>query len=405
MKVGILTQYFPPELGAPQQRLSALAERLAARGHEVVVLTAMPSYPRGKTFDGYGGMHLRHTIRGVDVHRVPAYPTQSPRMGRRLLNYGSFMATSALMGPRCFGRGIDVLLTESPPLFLGVTGYWLSRVCNARWIFNVSDLWPDSAVSLGVVRESAALRAAYALESFCYRKAWLVTGQSREIVANVSRRFPSVSTYHLSNGVDTALFQPGAGRDDLRARLRQGRGCSVLYAGLHGLAQGLDHLVAAAERLREDDVFITLVGDGPVKQALKDRAATSGPLPIQFIDPQPADAMPAWIASADVSLVPLAMHIPGAVPSKLYEAMASARPVVLMASGEAADVVRRHECGVVVESGDVGNLTASLRALARDAGLRDRLGRAGREAAKQQFDRDDIVGRFATMLEREACAG
>jgi len=397
VKIGILTQYFPPELGAPQQRLSALAERLAARGHRVIVLTAMPSYPKGRTFDGYGGLHRREEVNGVEIHRVPAFPTQSPAMSRRLLNYGSFVASSASMGVACFGGRLDVLLTESPPLFLGMSGYTLSRVCRARWVFNVSDLWPDSAVDLGIVRESPALRAAYALEAFCYRKAWLVTGQSSEIVASISRRFPSARTYHFSNGVDTQHFAPDRRSADLEARLRQGRPCGVLYAGLHGLAQGLDHVVDAA-RAAGPDVQITLMGDGPFKRSLIERVRATG-APARFEEPQPADRMPAWVASADISLVTLGRHINGAVPSKLYEAMGSGRPIVLMASGEAAAVVRRHDCGIVVEPGDVSGLSAAMRTLAGDAALRARLGASGRAAAVAHFDRDAIVARFADVIE------
>jgi len=401
VKIGILTQYYPPELGAPQQRLSQLAERLVARGHEVIVLTAMPSYPMGRTFHGYGGLYRREVRNGVVVHRVPAFPTQSAALSRRLLNYGSFVVTSALAGAACFRGRLDLLLTESPPLFLGVSGFWLSRVCRARWVFNVSDLWPESVVSLGVVKQSLALRAAYALEAWCYRNASLVTGQSRSIVANISRRFPIVQTYHFSNGVDTRLFHPAAGRDDIRLRVRDGRACSVLYAGLHGLAQGLDHVLTAAAHLQDVDVRITLLGDGPLKPALTARAEAEGLGIVRFENPRPAAEMPVWVGSADISLVTLGMSIPGAVPSKLYEAMASGRATVLMAEGEAADVVRDAECGLVVAPGDAEGLAVAIRRLTQDAALRARMGGNGRCAAEALFDRDAIVRNFADRIEAE----
>ena len=401
MKIGILTQYYPPELGAPQQRLSALAERLVARGHEVIVLTAMPSYPLGRTFEGYGGLHRREVRNGVIVHRVPAFPTQSAALSRRLLNYGSFVLTSALAGAMCFRGRLDLLLTESPPLFLGLSGRWLSRICRARWVFNVSDLWPESVVSLGVVKDSMALRAAYALEAWCYRNAALVTGQSRSIVAHIRRRFPSVKTFHLSNGVDTTVFHPAAGRDDVRRVLRDGRACSVLYAGLHGLAQGLDHVLTAATLLEGADIRITLLGDGPLKVTLRARADAERPGLVRFEAPRPADEMPLWVGSADISLVTLGMSIPGAVPSKLYEAMAAGRPIVLMAEGEAAEVVREADCGLVVAPADAEGLAAALRRLADDPELRHRMGTNGRRSAETLFDRDAIVRAFAEQIEAE----
>ena len=214
MKFGILTQYYPPELGAPQARLSDLAQRLARRGHEVSVLTAMPSYPQGKIYPGYGGWRRRETLNGVSVVRTAIYPTQKPNLLPRLTNYFSFVFSACMAGGWWLPR-LDYLLTESPPLFLGISGYLLSRWKRARWIFNVSDLWPESAVRLGFLQEGLSLRLSQALEAFCYRKAWLVTGQSRSILADIQERFPGVRTVHFSNGVDTVLFHPdGRGNGD-----------------------------------------------------------------------------------------------------------------------------------------------------------------------------------------------
>src|SRR5215470_12054633 len=122
MRIGILTQYYPPEVGAPQARLSDLARRLQARGHEVFVLTAMPSYPTGRIFPSYGGFFRREVIDGVTVLRSAIYPTKSAGMVRRLLNYFSFVFSSLVVGLVKLPR-VDYLLTESPPLFLGVSGY------------------------------------------------------------------------------------------------------------------------------------------------------------------------------------------------------------------------------------------------------------------------------------------
>ncbi len=267
MRIGILTQYYPPEMGAPQARLSHLAGQLVRRGHEVVVLTAMPNYPRGRVFPGYGGLWRREERDGVKVLRCGLYPTVNVRMAPRLASYFSFVLSSLLVG--AFGLPkLDYLLTESPPLFLGISGYLLARRTGARWIFNVSDLWPESAVALGAVSEGPGLRASRRLEAFCYRKAWLVTGQSREILKNIQDRFPSVPVYHLSNGVDTDLFRPERRSPGARARLSNGRGapngCVAMYAGLHGIAQGLDQILEAASKLADlPSLEIALVGDGP----------------------------------------------------------------------------------------------------------------------------------------------
>jgi glycosyltransferase involved in cell wall biosynthesis len=402
LRIAILTQYYPPEIGAPQARLSHLAGEFARRGHDVTVLTAMPNYPRGRVYPGYGGLLRRERQDGVTVIRSWIFPTQSVGRVRRLLNYFSFVASALVAGVWTLGR-LDYLLTESPPLFLGMTGYLLARKTGARWIFNVSDLWPESAVRLGVIGQGWSLRAAEALEAFCYRKAWLVTGQSRGILQDISRRFPSVALYHLSNGVDTTAFDPGLRSPETRRRFLDGAddaaSCLAIYAGLHGIAQGLDQILDAAALVKSERLRIVFVGDGPEKARLAQRGGRG----VQFVDPLGHAEMPALMASADVALVPLKITLPGAVPSKLYEAMGSGAPVLLVADGEAAAIVREARAGMVVEPGDVAGLAEALEKFAEDPGLRRGMGAAGRSTAIAQFDRNAIAERFIGHLEGAAC--
>jgi len=247
-----------------------------------------------------------------------------------------------------------------------------------------------------------ALRLSEWLEAFYYRHAWLVSGQSSEIVQNIKKRFPSVPTFYLPNGVDTQNFRPDCGTPEARALLRSKPGSVVLYAGLHGLAQGLEQIIEAADQLRDDSsISFVLVGDGPVKRALVTEAEARGLTNIKFLDPVPQDQVPALVAAADIVLVPLKMHIPGAVPSKLYEAMSSGRALVAIASGEAADIVSRNRVGVVVSPSDIQSLTRSLLDLARNPSYREQLGAEARRAAITQFDRSVSIARFIRYLEEQ----
>lgn len=400
MHLAILTQYYPPEVGAPQGRLSGLAREFARHGHTVTVLTAMPSYPTGKILQGYGGLLRREERDGVRVIRTFIYPTQDPHLPRRLANYFSFVLSAATVGAACVGSP-DYLLVESPPLFLGLTGLWLSWLTGARMVFNVSDLWPESAVRLGMVRAgSIGHRLSMWLESVCYRHAWLVTGQSAEIVADISARFPGCPTFHLSNGVDTQTFGPDRASTVSRGVLGNGGTCIALYAGLHGTAQGLDQLLDAAADLPPDcDLQLVLMGDGPQKATLVDNARQRRIGRVRFLDLHPHCEMPAILATADILVVPLLRYLPGAVPSKLYEAMASARPVVLVAEGEAGAIVAQHKAGIVVHPQDGVGLANALRALSANPRLRDQLGANGRAAAVAHFDRTRIAGAFIDFLE------
>ena len=403
MRVTILTQYYPPEIGAPQARLSEFASALVRRGHTVTVLTAMPSYPVGKIYAGYGGLMRREWRDGVEVIRTPIFPTQRADFLSRLANYFSFTCSASLLGTFLLRR-CDYLIVESPPIFLGLAGLWLSWRTRAAMVFNVSDLWPESAVRLGVLRTgSISHRLTAWLERFCYRHAALVSGQTKTIVANIADRFPGCRTYHFSNGVKTRVFHPDRSTAAARATLGtdDGDGCVALYAGLHGLAQGLDRVLDAAETLRSEGTTLrlVLVGDGPAKEKLMQQARERGLANVRFLDPLASAAVPPLVAAADIVLVPLATHIPGATPSKLYEAMASGRPVVLVAGGEPAAFVREHRVGIVVAPCDAGGLVEALRTLSADAALRRQLGANGRRTAEQLFDKGEIDNAFIAYLE------
>jgi glycosyltransferase involved in cell wall biosynthesis len=401
----LLTQYYPPEVGAPQVRLSELAAHFVQRGHSVTVLTAMPNYPTGRIYDEYGGLLRRELWEGVNVIRTFIYPTQKADFIPRLTNYFSFVLSSITLGSILL-RPTDYLLVESPPVFLGLSGIWLRWLKHARLIFNVADLWPESAVRLGVLRPgSLAFRVSDWLETFCYRNAWLVTGQSKSILADITKRFPDYPTFHLSNGVDTQLFRPDRQTEDARATLHSKGNCVALYAGRHGIAQGLEQVLSAAKALSgRTSVQFVLVGDGPEKQTLLERVRQLELNNVRFLASRPAREIPALLAAADLALVTTKTYIPGMVPAKLYEAMASGRPVVLVASGEAAEIVREYQAGIVVEPGDVAGLAQAVQALQARPDLRRALGENGRRAAEQHFDRRKIVTRFIDHLEANLCA-
>jgi colanic acid biosynthesis glycosyl transferase WcaI len=404
MRVGILTQYYPPEMGAPQARLSQLARELVLAGDEVWVLTAMPNYPGGRIYPGYRGLIRREKIEGAQVIRTAVYPTKSCGTVKRLASYFSFVASSAIVGSWALPV-LDYLIVESPPLFLGASGYWLSWLKHARCIFNVSDLWPESAVRLGLLRDGWSLRASLYMEALWYRRAWLVTGQSRGILASIRTRFPAVPTFHFSNGVDTLKFSPDKESKAVRESLALPGVCVVIYAGLHGVAQGLEQILEAAALLRGRNLFFVFLGEGPEKERLMASAKDMQLDNVRFLGPQPPATIPQLLSSADIAVVTLKRWLPGAVPSKLYEAFGAGKPVVFAGEGEGADLVTETGAGRVVASGDAGALAAALLELANDSELRSRMGAAGRRAATTLFNRDAIASGFIAHLRRAAPTG
>lgn len=399
MRLCILTQYFPPEMGAPQARLSELGERLIDLGWEVEALTALPNYPTGRVFPGYPRKAMAEMVGRIRTVRVPLLPSQKG-FARRLACYFSFAGSAAFHGPRLCARP-DVLFVESPPLFIGFAARRLARRWRCPYVLNVSDLWPQSAIEMGVVRPGLATRLAERLELSLYRNAAGVTGQSEEIVESVAARsgIPGAAVEVITNGVEPARF----GQTDEAARELIGPepGPVFLYAGLLGLAQGLDQILDAAARLPpEVPGRCVLVGEGPVRRALQERIDREGIGRVRLLPAQPRERIPALLAAADVAVASLGMRLSGAVPSKIYEAMASARPLLLIAEGEAARRVERAGCGVTVKPGDLEGVREAWTRLATDPELRASLGAAGRRAAETEYDRAKIAERLDRFLRR-----
>lgn len=400
MRLIILTQYYPPELGAPQRRLSDLAKRFTERGHSVTVLTAMPNYPTGRILDGYGGLFHRENTDGINVIRTFIYPTKSASFFRRMSSYLSFVFSSVLFGVFLLPKA-DYLLVESPPLFLGFSAYVLSRVKRSHLIFNVSDIWPSGLARLGLVSStSMSYRMSASLEAFCYRKAVLVTCQTHGIESEINRRFPSVATYHLTNGIaleDFDCSQPSI--VDVRDKLVKDKDEIVLlYAGLHGLAQALGQILDAAALLQDERLRFIFMGDGPEKMMLQERTEQMKLQNVSFLDPQMPSDVPRYLGAADILIVSLKAAYKEAVPSKLFEAMACAKPVLLVASSEACEIIAKYNAGRIAEPDNPENIANTALMLASDQKLRKQLGENGRRAVEQFYSRENIARDFEERL-------
>lgn len=394
----ILTQYFPPEMGAPQVRLSELGQRLIQAGWQVEALTALPNYPTGKVFDGYDPRQpCVEQVAGIRTVRVPLY-TSKGGFTRRLRSYFSFVRSARRYGPKLCARP-DLLYVESPPLFIGYAALSLSRRWRCPYVFNVSDLWPESAIRMGVVKPGIATKLAERLELKLYRKAAGITGQSTGIIESIQQRVPQTPAMVITNGVDPARFGRQFADDSARELLGSEPGPIFVFAGLLGLAQGLDQVLDLAKSLPESTPGrFVLVGEGPAREGLEARIARESIPRVRIVPAQPRERIPAILAAADAALITLGISIPSAVPSKIYEAMASELPILLIADGEAARRVADADCGIAVPPGNLVAARKAFEQLAGDAELRKRLGASGRTAAETTYDRDRIAARLDQFL-------
>lgn len=405
LTVAILTHYYPPEVGAPQARLSELARRMTEQGVKVIVVTGMPNYPTGKIFDAYRGRWWMHEeIGGITVHRTWVIPAPNRGFLRRIVNHLSF-AVSSLSAIEHLGP-VDVIFVESPPLLIGLPALVYSWAARAPFIFNVSDIWPQSAVELGAIRNRFAIRLAEILEMSLYRRSARVTVVTQGILEKlVSRGVPREKLFLLTNAVDTATYTPKPPDRKLIDELGLNDGRKVfLYAGTHGMAQGLDVILDVAKLTTDSNILFLFAGEGADKEHLVARAKTEHIANVKFLPNQPRSVMPSLLNIAYATIVPLRRLdvFKAALPSKMFESMATGRPIVGAVEGEAAHLIETAKCGVVVRPEDPTALHEAVVSLAEDPERAKGLGANGRTYVVENFDRTVVAERFLEVLRESA---
>jgi len=409
MRVLILTHHYPPEVGAPQTRLSGTARYLRNRGHDVAVVTAMPSYPTGVIPPAYRGVaRLGETIDGIRVERTWTYARPGGSIRLRLANQLSFTASAMLALPAVGKR--DVILVESPPLFLGMTGAIVGAALGAPMVLHVSDLWPAVPIELGALRNPRAIRAARLFERGVYaasRRLIVVTERWRDQI--VRDGVPAEKIDLVTNGVDAGFLDPAApgveaAREEIRAELGLARKTVVACIGTVSYVYGYETILEVAALLASDDpsIHLLIVGDGSQKASVSEMVAARGLGNVTLLPAQPHARICGLLAAADLSvsaLLPLPVTR-GQLPVRVLEAMAMALPVVFSGEGVAARLVAESGAGISVAPGDARALADALARLANDPERRARHGAAGRATILDRFNRVTVARKIEDSLLR-----
>jgi glycosyltransferase involved in cell wall biosynthesis len=403
MRILILTQYFYPETGAPQSRLYSLAHHLSVRGAKVSILTAMPNYPKMEVFAEYKyRFYLKENDGPLTIFRSFIYVKKNLGSTGRLLIYFSFVISSMIVGWIKTGKQ-DIIICESPPLFLGLTALFLRWSKKSKLIFNVSDLWPESVEKLKIIKSKVLLKMAYGLEKRIYSKSILVSGQTKGIMQNIKTRFPEVRTLLFRNGIDYKQFDVCADGSEFRTRMDLTENSFVLiYAGVIGHAQGLETILQAAEKVKEQiEIRFFMVGDGPEKESLVHLANERKISNVVFISNKPQNEIPGIIAACDAYIVPLKKLdlFLGAIPSKIFEPLAMGKPIILGVDGEAKELfIDQGKCGLYYEPEDSTGLAQCISELYYNKYLARKLGENGRNYIRENFDRAKIADAFYNEL-------
>ena len=407
MKILYISQYFPPEMGAPAARVSELAQRWAQSGHDVTVLTGFPNHPNGiirpEYRKSFRHVIFREQIRDVNVVRSWLLPLPNRRPMERMLNYSSFLASAVVTGS--FLGAPDAVIASSPQLLVGLAGWWISRLKRVPFIFEVRDLWPESLVAVGVGNANSVLHHSLArIAAFLYHKAdhiVVVTPAFREFL--VSRwQIPAEKISVVPNGVETKIFTPRFADHDLRKSLGGDGKFVASFIGTMGLAHGLNTLIEAAERFQkaEPDVLFMLVGEGADRERITAIAQAKGLSNIRFVPQQLREKVPDYIAASDACLVLLKKSevFETVIPTKMLEFMSCAKPVILGVRGQAREMIECSRAGLCIEPENVDQLCDAILRLRKEEWLRESLGRNGREYIIRHLSRERTADEYLQVL-------
>lgn len=387
MRLGVVAPHFEPDLAPTGEVITRIVQELGRSGHEIQVVTSFPFYKEHRVESAFAGRLVRTEDtpwgRIVRVHPFPGSDKSDlMRRAASFLGFSALATTAALLTGR-----FDCVLALSPPLTLGVTGWLVAKRSSCPFVFTIHDVYPDVVVELGRLTNPGLIKAASALERFCYERADAITVLSEELRKNVARKTSRPSKVRvITNFVDTDWITPGNKHNAYREEHGLDGKTVVMYAGNVGLSQSLDLVLDAARALAsEKDVCFVVNGQGSARPQLEAAART---LPnVCFVDMQPVERLPELLNAADIHLVPLKRGLArSSVPSKTYSILASGRALIASVdqASEVARLVERSGGGVVVPPEDSGAFVAAVETLVRDEDLRLKMGAAGRRYVEGQ---------------------
>ncbi len=407
MRILYLTHYFWPEGNAPASRALEMGKCWARAGHDVQVVTCAPNVPTGKVYPGYRNrLWQRETIEGIDVLRVWSYVAPNKGTLRRILNYLSYMVSATAAGT-VVARP-DVILATSPQFFCGWAGVLVQRLRHVPLILEIRDIWPESIEATGAMRSSPALRALEKLEHKMYASAdRIVTVGAGYRQKLLERNVNSGKIDIVHNGVDFELFSPRDREDAIRRKWNLGDAFVCAYVGTLGISSGLEVVLRAARELkqnRRDDVKFLLAGDGACREEYQALADRDGLDNVVFTGRLNKAEIPSLLASTDACLVHLRKQelFKTVLPSKIFEAAAMARPILLGVQGCAAEMISSAGAGLCFVPEDDRGLMEAIETLRSSPRRARAMGQRGLRWVEANFDRRDLADRYLEILQATA---
>jgi colanic acid biosynthesis glycosyl transferase WcaI len=403
LRILYVSQYFPPEIGAPAVRVHDLARLWVQQGHDVTVLTGFPNHPTGVVNPAYSGklrrLTMRESVDGINVVRSWLIPLPNRKPLERILNYSSFCLSAALRG--LFLKKFDVVIATSPQLLVGLSGWLIARSQGAKFVFEVRDLWPESLVATGVSDQRSMLyRFLRQISNGLYRKADHVITVTPAMKQHIEKNYdcPSEKISVVPNGVDLDWFEAARSK---YVPSRNGK-FVVSFIGTIGHAHGIDVILRAAQNLRTShpEVLFRIVGDGAERRHIEALIAREGVANVEVLAQQPRSSVPALIWDSDVCLVLLKRSevFKTVIPTKMLEFMGCGRPIILGVEGQALEILRDAKAGIAIPPEDGEALAAAVLNLKSNPALSQAYGRNGELFIEQRMSRQSTAFEYERVL-------
>jgi len=402
MHICILYQHYLRPGDAGHNRFNDYARIWSSLGHKVSVITGQASYMTGRKDAAYRGRLCVHEKDGdVDVYRMYVPDRANESFSRRAFSYLSFASSSAL-GYRRLERP-SVLLCSSPPLFIGLGMLLIHRFSRVPMVFEVRDLWPESAITTGVVKSQRMIRLMYGIEKRCYAAATRLNVVTEAFRANILERglADESKIWYIPNGVDVETQHPSLRSEQIREQLDWKGRYVVFYSGAHGLMNRVGQLIEAAKLLRKHpEILIATMGGGMELASLQQRVEDEGLTNIKLLGPRPREAMPAITASADACVAVLQRNdtFKTVYPNKVFDYMACGRPFIVAIDGTARSLAERSAGGLYSPAEDPESMASAILRLYNDRGEAEAMGRRGREFVVQNYDRNQLAIHYLDQL-------
>ncbi len=403
MHLLFITDNFPPETNAAAIRTFEHAREWVKMGHTVTIVTGAPNFPAGKVFKGYRNkLFQREDLEGIRVVRVWTYITANAGTVRRMIDFASFMVTATFAG--LFVKKPDMVIATTPQLLTSITGWVLARLKRRPFVLELRDLWPESIVAVGISQGKRLYKTLEWVARFIYHRADViisVTRSFKRILIDMGIRGDKI--HIITNGAYPDIMVSPQSREEIRTQYGIPRDTFLVgYVGTFGLAHSLETILNVARLTMADpSIQYVLMGDGAEKVRLIKKSQYEGLSNVRFIDRQYHEKALEVLSALDIALVllrdtPLFETV---IPSKLFEAMALGKPVVLGARGESLNIINEHQCGIGIRSESIVDLSLAIRKLQADRNACKIMGANGQRAIRHKYNRVTLARAMLMILQ------